>query len=84
MLKRIYSLQKSDNKWLRKIIIVAEKNLLVSVGNYMKTKYIVISTYEHRRNTGDLRIGNKAIEAVQGFQYLGNISLVTLTITINV
>jgi hypothetical protein len=34
---------------------------------------MVTSTYEHRRNAGDLRIGNKTFEAVQGFQYLGNI-----------
>jgi hypothetical protein len=34
---------------------------------------MVTSTYEHRRNAGDLRIGNKTSEAVQGFQYLGNI-----------
>jgi hypothetical protein len=34
---------------------------------------MVTSTYEHRRNDGDLRIGNKTFEAVQGFQYLGNI-----------
>jgi hypothetical protein len=38
-----------------------------------KTKYMVTSTYEHRRNAGDLRIGNKNFEAVQSFQYLGNI-----------
>ena len=38
-----------------------------------KTKYMVTSTYEHRRNAGDLRIGNKTFEAVQSFQYLGNI-----------
>jgi hypothetical protein len=31
------------------------------------------STYEHRKNAGDLRIGYKTFEAVQGFQYLGNI-----------
>jgi hypothetical protein len=29
-------------------------------------------TYEHRRNAGDLRIGNKTFEVVQSFQYLGN------------
>jgi len=39
-----------------------------------KTKYTVTSTYEHRRNAGDLRIGNKTVEAVQSFQYLGNIT----------
>jgi hypothetical protein len=33
---------------------------------------MVTSTYEHRRNAGDLRIGNKTFEAVQSFQYLGN------------
>jgi hypothetical protein len=32
-----------------------------------------MTDYERRRNAGDLRIGNKAFEAVQGFQYLGNI-----------
>jgi hypothetical protein len=41
--------------------------------NEKKTKYLVTSSYEHRRNTGDLRIGNKTFEAVQSFQYLGNI-----------
>jgi hypothetical protein len=34
---------------------------------------MVTSTYKHRRNAGDLRIGNKILEAVQGFQHLGNI-----------
>jgi len=38
-----------------------------------KTKYMVTSTYEHRRNAGDLRFGNKTFEAVQSFQSLGNI-----------
>jgi len=38
-----------------------------------KSKYMVTSTYEHRRNAGDQRIGNKVFEAVQSFQYLGNI-----------
>ena len=41
--------------------------------NENKTKYMVTFTYEHRRNAGDLRIGNKTFEAVQSFQYLGNI-----------
>jgi len=41
--------------------------------NESKTKYMVTSTYEHRRNVGDLRIGNKIFKAVQSFQYLGNI-----------
>jgi hypothetical protein len=35
---------------------------------------MVASTYEYRRNLGDLRIGNKTFEAVQSFQYLGNIT----------
>ena len=35
--------------------------------NENKTKYMVTSTYEHRRNAGDLRIGNKAFEAVESF-----------------
>jgi len=34
---------------------------------------MVTSTYERRRNAGDLRIGNKTFEAVQRFQYLVNI-----------
>jgi sorting nexin-29 len=42
--------------------------------NENKTKYTVTSPYEHRRNAGDLRIENKTFEAVQGFQYLGNIT----------
>jgi hypothetical protein len=41
--------------------------------NEKKTKYMVTSTYEHRRSDGDLRIGNKIFEVVQNFQYLGNI-----------
>ena len=41
--------------------------------NESKTKYMVTFTYEHRRNGGDLRIGNKTFKAVQSFQYLGNI-----------
>jgi sorting nexin-29 len=40
--------------------------------NAKKTKYMVTSTYEYRRDVGDLRIGNKTFEAVQSFQYLGN------------
>ena len=35
--------------------------------NENKTKYMVTSTYEYRRNAGDLRIGNKTFEAVQSF-----------------
>jgi len=34
---------------------------------------MVTSTYEHRRNAGDLRIGNKTFQVVQSFQYLRNI-----------
>jgi hypothetical protein len=41
--------------------------------NENKTKYMFTSTYEHRINSGDLKIGNKTFEAVQGFQYLGDI-----------
>jgi hypothetical protein len=41
--------------------------------NENKTKYMVTSTYEHSRSAVDLRIGNKIFEAVQSFQYLGNI-----------
>jgi len=35
---------------------------------------MITSSYEHRRNAGDLLIGNKTFEAVQSFQYLGNIT----------
>ena len=45
--------------------------------NENKTKYMVTSTYEHRRNAGDLQIGNKTCEAVQSFQHLGNITVNT-------
>jgi len=41
--------------------------------NENKTKYMVTSTYEYRRNAGDPRIGNRTFEAVQSFQYLGNV-----------
>jgi len=50
-----------------------EKSKLGMEINENKTKYMVTSTYEHRRNAGDLRIGNKTFETVQSFQYLGNI-----------
>jgi hypothetical protein len=40
--------------------------------NDNKTKYMVTSSYEQRRNDGDLLIGNKTFEAVQSFQYLGD------------
>jgi hypothetical protein len=30
----------------------------------IKAKYMVTSTYEHRRHVGDLRIGNKIFEEV--------------------
>jgi len=36
--------------------------------NENKTKYMVTSTYEYRRNAGDLQFGNKTFEAVQSFQ----------------
>jgi hypothetical protein len=39
-----------------------------------KTKYKFTSTYQHRRNAGDLRIGNKTFKRVQNFQYLGNVA----------
>jgi hypothetical protein len=45
--------------------------------NEKKTKYMVTSTYEYRRHVGDLRIGNKTVEAVQSFQYVGNITSTT-------
>jgi len=35
---------------------------------------MVTATYEHRRNAGDLRIGNKTFKAVQSFHHLGNIT----------
>ena len=38
-----------------------------------KIKYMITSTYEHRRNAGDLQIRSKTFKAVQSFQYLGNI-----------
>ena len=46
------------------LILEEERNKLGMEINENKTKYIVKSTYEHRRNTGDLRIGNKTFEAV--------------------
>jgi hypothetical protein len=33
--------------------------------NEKKTKHMVTSTYEHKRNVGDLQIGNKTFEIVQ-------------------
>jgi hypothetical protein len=56
--------------------VVQGGNTAVMVKNKInenKTKYMVTSTYEHKRNAGNLRIGNKTLEAVQGFQYLENI-----------
>jgi hypothetical protein len=50
---------------------------LVSMSQHfvnLKTTYMVTSTYENRRNAGDLRIVNKTFEVVQSFQYLGNIT----------
>jgi hypothetical protein len=41
--------------------------------NKKKTKYMVTSTYEHKRNVGDLQTGNNTFETVQSFQYLRNI-----------
>jgi hypothetical protein len=43
---------------------------------------MVTSTYEHRRNAGDLRIGNKTFEAVRASS-TWEISLVTLTVITN-
>jgi hypothetical protein len=51
---------------------ISKTEYLNMYGN--KTKYMVRSTYDHRRNAGDLRIGNKTFKAVQSFQYLGNIN----------
>jgi hypothetical protein len=42
--------------------------------NENKTKYMVTFIYEHKRNAGDLRIGNKIFETVQRFHYLGNVT----------
>jgi hypothetical protein len=53
--------------------LVEETSKLGMETNENKTKYMVTSTYEHRRNVGDLRIGNETFKAVQSFQYLGNI-----------
>jgi hypothetical protein len=50
-----------------------EKSKLGMEINENKTKYMITSTYEHRRNAVVLRMGNKTFEAVQTFQYLGNI-----------
>jgi len=44
-----------------------------SYGWLNKTEYMVTFSYEHRRNAADIRIGNKTYEAVQSFQYLGNV-----------
>jgi hypothetical protein len=33
--------------------------------NEKKTKYMVTSTHKHRRNVGELQIGNKTFERVQ-------------------
>ena len=52
--KQIYSLQKSDNKWFRKIRIVAERNLLENVGNYMIWEmlwFIKLKYYTYNENT---------------------------------
>ena len=62
-------------KKLTKLYLVLE-NETSKLGmeiNGKKTKYMVTSTYEDRRNAGDLQIGNKTFEAVQSFQYLENI-----------
>jgi len=50
--------------------------------NENKTKYMVTSTYEHRRNAGDLRTGNKTSKQFRASS-TWEISLVTLTIITN-
>jgi hypothetical protein len=52
----------------------AETSKLGMEINNKKTKYLVTATYKHRRNTGDLRIGNETFETVQSYQYLGNVT----------
>ena len=56
------------SKWTYKSIHVLHKY------GTPKAKYMVTSTHEHRRNVGDLLIGNKTFEVVQSLQYLGNIT----------
>jgi hypothetical protein len=51
--------------------------------NENKTKYMVTSAYEHRRNAGVLRIGIKHLKQIRSSN-TWKISLATLTITINV
>jgi hypothetical protein len=52
----------------------AETSKLGMEINEKKTKYMVTSTYEHRRNSVDSRIGNKTFKTVQSFQYLKNVT----------
>jgi len=46
---------------------------MIKLGERFCIIFSLNSVFEHRRNAGDLRIGNKTFEVVQSFQYLRNI-----------
>ena len=74
MLMTLWSLQGHKKKLTEVYLDLEEETSKLRMEiNERKTKYMATYTYEHGRNAGDLRIENKTCEAVQSFQYMGNI-----------